>query len=221
MAPGTAAPTVVFDLDGTLVDSLPDIIASFQHSFTVYHLPVPGEQAVRAEIGKPLEEMFATFAPAHVHELSREYRRHYPEHFTDRSAPYPGVLELLTTLRDRGYLLTVATTKRSDMALRFTRALGLMAYLDVIQGTDDVPHKPAPDVIYKALSAVAGEGLWMVGDTTHDIGAGKAAGLKTYAVTWGTQDAEQLAAAEPDEVQPDLQKLLEHLPPVPERSAPT
>lgn len=208
-------PTVVFDLDGTLIDSLPDIIASFQHSFTVYNLPVPSEAEVRAEIGKPLEEMFATFAPAHVHELSRAYRSHYAEHATDRTVPYPGVLELLGTLRQRGYLLAVATTKRTDTALYLARALGLTDYLDVIQGTDDFPHKPAPDVILRALTAVAGEGVWMVGDTQGDIRAGRAAGLKTYAVTWGTQAAEQLKEAEPDEIQPDLQKLLTHLPPRP------
>lgn len=204
-----ATPTVVFDLDGTLVDSLPDIIASFRHVLSAAGRSDPGDDAVRALIGRPLEEMFALLAPdADADTLAAAYRDHYPLHFTDRSRPFPGVPELLDTLAERGYARVVATTKRSSMARSFTDALDLSRRLDHVQGTDDFPHKPAPDVIHRAVAAVAGEGVWMVGDTVTDIQAGRAAGLRTYAVTWGTHDAEQLAAAEPDVLAPDLARLL-------------
>ena len=208
--------TIVFDLDGTLVDSLPDIIASFQYGFTSLGLPAPTDAEVRPLIGHPLEAMYTHFAPAHAASLCTVYREHYARNFTNRSRPYPGVVELLRTLRERGYRLAIATTKRTDMARRFVEALGLTPALDYVQGTDGFPHKPAPDVIHRALAALgAAEGLWMVGDTTHDIQAGKAAGLRTYAVTWGNHDAGTLATAAPDELQPDLGRLLEHLPPLP------
>jgi phosphoglycolate phosphatase len=206
---------IVFDLDGTLVDSLPDIIASFQYGFASLGLPVPEEAEVRPLIGHPLEGMYAHFAPAHVAALCTTYREHYAHNFVNRSRPFPGAVELLRTLRERGYTLAIATTKRTDMARRFVEALGLTAAVDYVQGTDGFPHKPAPDVIHRALGALAAEGLWMVGDTTHDIQAGRAAGLRTYAVTWGNHDAELLATAAPDELQPDLGRLLEHLPPLP------
>jgi phosphoglycolate phosphatase len=208
--------TVVFDLDGTLVDSLPDIIASFQYGFASLGLPAPTDEEVRPFIGHPLEAMYAHFAPAHATTLCTVYREHYARNFTRRSRPFPGVPELLRTLRERGYTLAIATTKRTDMARRFVEALGMRPAVDHVQGTDGFPHKPAPDVIHRALGALGhAEGLWMVGDTTHDIQAGRAAGLRTYAVTWGNHDAELLATATPDELQPDLGRLLEYLPPLP------
>ena len=207
-------PAIVFDLDGTLVDSLPDIVASFRHAFSELGLATPAEALVRSEVGLPLDAMYERFAPREaVGALVAAYRRHYPEHFADRSRPYPGVPELLAELRERGYALAVATTKRSDMASRFVRAMGLEDAIDHVQGTDDFPHKPAPDVVLRALQAVGGEGRWMVGDTTHDVGAGKAAGLRTFAVTWGTHDADRLRAAGADVVADDLAGLLHEIGP--------
>lgn len=202
--------TIVFDLDGTLINSLPDIINSFCYGFTKLGLPVPDTTAVRAEIGKPLEAMYASFAPAdQVAALCTCYREHYIKHFTDQTRPYPGVTELLAQLRQAGFKSVVATTKQSFMATRLLSALGLDRLIDHIQGTDGFPHKPAPDVILHALAAVGGEGLWMVGDTVADIAAGKAAGLKTYAVSWGTHDAATLASASPDVLAATLTPLLE------------
>ncbi len=208
----TSRPAIVFDLDGTLVDSLPDIVASFRHAFTELGIEAPSETLVRSEVGLPLESMYQRFAPSEaVAALAAAYRRHYPEHFADRSRPYPGVPELLAELRARGYAVAVATTKRSDMATRFVHAMGLADAIDHVQGTDGFPHKPAPDVVLRALQAVGGEGRWMVGDTTHDVGAGKAAGLRTFAVTWGTHDAERLRAAGADVVADDIVGLLSEL----------
>ena len=202
-------PAIVFDLDGTLVDSLPDIVFSFRWSFGALGLEAPPEVAVRAQVGLPLEAMYASFAPpSAVAALAAGYRRHYAEHLADRSRPYPGVEALLAELRERGYALAVATTKRTPMAQRLVAAMGLGPALDHVQGTDGFAHKPAPDVVERALVALRAEGRWMVGDTTHDVGAGKAAGLRTYAVTWGTHDAARLRAAGPDVLASDLSALL-------------
>ncbi|NTX11691.1 HAD-IA family hydrolase [Myxococcus sp. CA051A] len=205
---------ILFDLDGTLVDSLPDIIDSFLQAFPVHGLTAPTYAQVRALIGYPLDLMYAEFAPQHVPALCATYREHYPLNYMNRSRPYPGVLEALGTLRERGYLLAVATTKKSPMARRFVDAMGLGSVLHHVQGTDDFPHKPAPDVLHRALAELKTGGLWMVGDTTLDLRAGKAAGLRTYGVTWGTHPVEELAGETPDELQPDLRRLLERLPPL-------
>jgi phosphoglycolate phosphatase len=87
----------------------------------------------------------------------------------------------------------------------------LERYLDHVQGTDGFPSKPAPDVIFRALTQLGGEGEWMVGDTEHDVLAGKAAGLKTYAVSWGSHGEKRLASACPDVLAGTLDGLLEHL----------
>lgn len=199
---------IVFDLDGTLVDSLPDIVGSFRDAFDELGLDAPPPAAVRERVGLPLEAMYAAFAPAeHVAALADAYRRIYPQRFTRTSRPFPGVPEVLAELRAAGFALAVATTKRTDMARRFVAAMGLDGALDHVQGTDGFPHKPAPDVVLRALAALDAEGTWMVGDTTHDVGAGKAAGLRTFAVTWGTHDADTLAAAAPDRLEPNLATL--------------
>ena len=202
-------PVIVFDLDGTLVDSLPDILRSFLHAFEREGLPAPDESAARVTLGQPLEAMYGAFAPAErVDALCRRYRAHYAEHLADRTRPFPGVPELLAELGARGYLRTVASTKRTETARRLVEATGLGSVLDHVEGTDAAPYKPAPDVVLRSLAAVGGRGAWMVGDTVGDIRAGQAAGLKTYAVTWGTQGADVLSAARPDRLEPDLTALL-------------
>jgi phosphoglycolate phosphatase len=201
---------IVFDLDGTLVDSLPDIVGAFQDAFAEKGLEAPPAAAVRSRVGLPLEAMYADFAPLErVASLAEAYRRLYPQRFTRTSRPFPGVPEVLAELRAHGFRLAVATTKRTDMATRFLAAMGLTDALDHVQGTDGFPHKPAPDVVLRALAALDADGTWMVGDTTHDVGAGKAAGLATYAVTWGTHDAATLATAGPDRLEPNLATLVE------------
>jgi phosphoglycolate phosphatase len=205
----TARSTVVFDLDGTLVDSLPDIIASFRYALVTSGRPDAGDAAVHAQIGKPLEEMFALLDPdGDPQALSDVYRAHYRDHFADRSRPFPGVADLLAELGRRGYLRAVATTKRSGLARTFAAAMGLAPLLDHVQGTDAPPHKPAPDVVLRAIAAVGGDGGWMVGDSDSDIEAGRAAGLRTYAVSWGTHDVERLRRARPDVLEPNLDRLL-------------
>ncbi len=205
-------PTVVFDLDGTLLDSLADITASFHHVLREAGLPLPTGDAMADLIGRPLAEMFRRVAPeTDERALVQAYRRHYLAHMTDRTRPYPDVPELLAALRRRGYALAVATTKRTATARRLAAATGLLPLLDHVQGTDGLPPKPAPDVVLAATRAVGGRGVCMVGDTTHDVHAGRAAGLCTYAVSWGTHRPEQLRRAEPDHLEPTLTPLLDLL----------
>ena len=205
-------PAVVFDLDGTLVNSLPDIIASFKYVLRKAGLAPPSENDMADLIGLPLAEMFRRAAPgASASSLSEAYRRHYRAHMTDNSRTYPGVPEALGELRERGLYLIVASTKRSHTARSLASAVGLLPLLDHIQGTDFIPAKPAPDVIYAALNHIGGKGICMVGDTTHDVLAGKAAGLCTYAVGWGAHPPETLRSSRPDFIGPDLKYLLKVL----------
>lgn len=200
--------TLVFNLDGTLVDSLLDMVGSVQYAFRVLGLTPPSLEAVRPWIGRPLESMAASFSPRHVAAICAIYCEHYPKHCADHARVQPGVPEVLETLRWRGYKLAVATNKRTDVAMRLLDAVGLSSSLDFVQGAEGVAHKPAPDVIYRLLLRSRSEGAWLVGDTAEDILAGKAAGLKTYAVSWGTQDAETLRGAHPDVLADTLEPLL-------------
>lgn len=205
-------PTVLFDLDGTLVDSLQDVVNSFLYAFEELGLPRPAYVEALANVGLPLEDMYSLFAPAELApQLTAIYRQHYPKHFTDTTRPFEGVTDLLTELGQRGYLRAVATTKRTPMAQDLIDALDLSPYLDHVQGTDGFPAKPAPNVILTALEHMSGTGVVMVGDSVVDIVAGKAAGLLTYGVTTGTASHAELVQAGATVVAASLDGLLDML----------
>lgn len=200
--------TIVFDLDGTLVDSFDDISAAFRRSFRVIGSEPPGVDVVKAMIGKPLRDMYQPFAPAEALDaLVAEYRRDYAERCAEQTQPFPGVVGLLDALRTQGHAIAVATTKTSPMARTVIGKLGLASRLDHVQGTDDFPHKPAPDVIHHALARLGRPGSWMIGDTTFDVAAGRAAGLRTCAVTWGVHEAERLRGCQPDALVDTVEEL--------------
>ena len=208
MATTAAVTAIVFDLDGTLVDSFDDISAAFCRSFHVVGSAPPDPAVVRAMIGKPLHDMYAPWVPAAaIDALVAEYRRDYAQRCADRTRPYPGIVDLLAALRGRGHALAIATTKTTAMARTVIARLGLEHLVDHVQGTDGFPHKPAPDVITRALAALACPGAWMVGDAVTDVSAGRAAGLRTCAVTWGVHSAAQLHAATPDAVAGSVEAL--------------
>jgi phosphoglycolate phosphatase len=199
---------IVFDLDGTLVDSFDDISAAFRRSFHVIGVEPPAADTVRTLIGKPLRDMYAPWAPDDaIDALVAEYRRDYSERCAERTRPFPGIVDLLDALRDRGHGLAVATTKTTWMARTVMGRLGIEDRVHHVQGTDGFPHKPAPDVITHALAGVGRPGAWMIGDAVTDVVAGRAAGLRTCAVTWGVHSEPDLRAAGPDEVVTTVEDL--------------
>jgi phosphoglycolate phosphatase len=198
----------VFDLDGTLVDSFDDISAAFCRSFHVIGVEPPHAEVVRRSIGKPLRDMYAPWVAAEtIDALIVEYRRDYSERCAERTRPYPGIVDLLDVLRTRGHALAVATTKTTWMACTVLGRLGIEDRLDHVQGTDGFAHKPAPDVITHALAGLGRPGAWMIGDAVTDVVAGRAAGLRTCAVTWGVHSESQLRAAQPDAIVTTVEEL--------------
>ncbi|QBI18147.1 HAD family hydrolase [Egibacter rhizosphaerae] len=191
----------VFDLDGTLIDSADDIAAAFRAALVAHGRPAPSHEEVRALIGRPLPEMLARYVPAReVPELVARYRMLYWRHCADQTRLMPGVRVTLTSLRADGWRLAVATTKRTDMARRVSAALGVSELVDYVQGTDDLPDKPAPDVVLAALDGLGtapSPTSWMIGDTTDDLEAGRAAGLSTAGVATGAHEREWLETAGP------------------------
>lgn len=190
---------IVFDLDGTLVDSFADITASFCRSFASVARTAPDPVAVRPLIGLDLRDMYERFVEgALIDGLIAAYRADYAERCADSTRPFPGIVALLDDLGAAGVPRAVATTKTSWMARTVTDKVGLSDKLDHVQGTDGFAYKPAPDVVLHAVRALGRPVSWMVGDSWLDVEAGRAAGLRTCAVTWGVSDPDRLRAARPD-----------------------
>jgi phosphoglycolate phosphatase len=210
-----------FDLDGTLVDSNADIRDALSYALTVLG-PVSPELEDKAlgsaGLGLPLEEFYRLVRPdgdaAGLTAFIDAYRRHYHAHLLDQTRPFDGVVETLARLRplrEGGLRTAVATTKKTDTARRVIEGLRLSDYFDAVLGTDGIPHKPAPDLLFLAARTVqrAPESGLMIGDTDRDLRAGRAAGMKTCAVGWGVMGHDGLRAHAPDYEITRFEQLLE------------
>jgi pyrophosphatase PpaX len=181
-------PVVLFDFDGTVVDSGGIILASMRHATRTVLARDYSDQELMANVGGPgLDAQMLAFAPEHVDELVRVYREHN-ESIHDELEACAGVEDVLATLRQQGRRLGIVTAKRSKTVdLAFTY-LPLGAYFDtVVAGDDTVRHKPDPDPLLLALerlAAVPAEAAY-VGDSPYDMRAAKAAGVHAVGVTWG------------------------------------
>ncbi len=195
--------TVLFDLDGTLLDSFALIMAAFRHACDTVLGYVPTEDALHAHWGEPLRTRFAYFAPDRVDELVAAYTPYYDVLQTQLAAPFPGVPQMLQRLRRRGARLGVVTSKRRRAALRDLDVFHLAQYLDtVVVAEDVVSPKPAPDAVLEALRRLDAQRAqaWMVGDWILDIQAARAAAVTSVAAMWGAWDRSALLGSAPDYV---------------------
>jgi pyrophosphatase PpaX len=209
-------PVVLFDLDGTLIDSGPIILASMRHAVTSVLGIEMDELKVRSAIGGPgLVAQMRELDPDRVDELVDAYRSHN-EPLHAELQPFERMLALLPALRERGHRLGIVTAKRREtVELAFRRIPALRDLTDVLVGADDTErHKPEPDPLLEALARLAAtpEQAAYVGDSPFDVRAAKAGGLLAVAVAWGgIHDTEALLAEDPDVLVHDPQELLDVL----------
>ncbi len=190
---------ILFDLDGTLIDSTEAILESFKMAFETFNEEIPPKEAIEALIGYPLETMFARLGvPAtEVDAFVEAYKRHYRTVHLQKTVLLPKAKEAVA-LASRYARLGVVTTKTGKYSQELLEHLELMGYFDVLIGRQDVTHpKPHPEPILKALSKLESSALdkcWMIGDTCMDMEAASAAGIGGVAVTCGYAFHERLAA---------------------------
>ena len=197
--------TAVFDLDGTLIDSLALILASYRHTMQT-HLghQLPDEMWI-AGMGTPLAVQMRSFARAadEAEEMTATYQIHNLENHDRLVRPYAGVRDSVARLRDRGVTLAIATSKRSVATGMGLRACGLPEewFAAVVTADDVTRPKPDPQPVVRALE-LCGESdpsrAVYVGDSIHDMKSGRAAGVTTAAVLWGPNSRKTLEATNPD-----------------------
>jgi len=204
-------PVYLFDVDGTLVDSAPDICGAILEVVKARPLSRSvDEPFLRRYIGHHLVTTFGDLYPeAHNGEIDQmiaEYRRIYPMRDHASTKLYPGVAEALASLPGRK---STATTKSSLTTRTVLEKFGLAHYFDHIQGTDGFPAKPSPDVIFRALEGLGAtpQECLLVGDAAPDMEAGRRAGVKICAVRYGYGDPSEMAKWEPDYWIDDLREL--------------
>lgn len=209
----------LFDLDGTLIDSIELILNSARHAFKGRDGHVPSDAEWLTGVGIPLAAMFRRYArdEAEVDALIAKYREYQLEHHDRLVRCYDTVLETVDFIRAAGHPAAIVTSKAVWLARRGLDHVGLGAHFDVVIGCDSCErHKPDPEPVLLALDRLGykpSEAVF-VGDSVHDIHAGNAAGVTTIAALWGPFTREDLVASRPHfylERMADLPRLLAEL----------
>lgn len=196
------APVIMFDLDGTLSDSAPGILAALRHAFQINGLPPLDARTERAVLGPPFyESLPPLIGNALLSDVIAAYRDHYGREGMFDTSAYDGVHELLTALRAAGVRLAVATSKPEHYAVPIIDFLGLAEFFDTVGGDElDGSLGTKALVIGKVLARLGQPdptSVVMVGDRVHDVEGARAHGIVTVGAGWGYGLPGELVAAQP------------------------
>lgn len=192
-------PIIVFDLDGTLVDTAPDLLDSLNHCLAISGLKTADRDSLRRFVGQGgrvmIERAFAAQQKqpdeAQLDNLVEEFRKHYADHMPGHSTFFPGALKAMDRLAAHGYELAVCTNKFESLSIKLLTSMGEAGRFAAICGADTFPHrKPDPRHLTETIARAEGnrERAIMVGDSRTDIDTAKAAGIPVIAVDFGYTD---------------------------------
>ena len=201
--PSRPLPAVLFDLDGTLIDTIELIVSSARHAFEGWPGVTFTDEDWIHGIGTPLVDQLRGYVANEddVAVLLERYRAYQHIHHDRLTRCYDDVPGVVAQLSERGYPLGIVTSKATFIAKRSLDWVGLDRFFPVVVGYDETTrHKPDPEPVLAALERLgaAADRAVFVGDSPHDIHAGNAAGVLTVAALWGPFDRETLAAAQPN-----------------------
>ena len=202
-SPPRPLPAVLFDLDGTLIDSIELLLSSARHAFDGWQIGAPTDAEWIRGIGTPLVEQLRGFAASEdeVTRLLQRYRDYQHIHHDRLTRCYDDVPAVVAQLADRGHPMAIVTSKASVIAKRSLEWVGLHRFFPVVVGFDETArHKPDPEPVLAALERLgaSADQAAFLGDSPHDVHAGNAAGVLTIAALWGPFGRETLAAARPN-----------------------
>jgi pyrophosphatase PpaX len=208
--------TALFDLDGTLIDSIRLILDSYHHTLTQHNLPARTDEEWLRGVGTPLNVQFSPWreTPEVLEAMIATYREYNLKHHDRMVTIYPGVLEAIREIKAAGLQTGLVTSKNRQGALKGLKLVGLEALMDVLVCADEVANpKPHPEPVEKAVNLLGADpaATVYVGDSIHDMHSGRKAGVQTAAALWGPFGRSHLEQAHPDywlETPGDLVKLM-------------
>ena len=195
--------TVLFDLDGTLIDSVRLILDSYHHTLATHGLPPRSDDEWLAGIGTPLTVQFSAWQDTAdlLDALIATYREYNLKHHDRMVTVYPGVVDVIAQLKRDGIATGLVTSKNRTGAVRGLTLARLESLMDVLVCADEVENpKPHPEPVEKAVRLLGADPAMTlyVGDSIHDMRSGRAAGVRTAAVLWGPFGRSHLEGAAPD-----------------------
>ena len=192
--------TYLFDMDGTLLDTLADLTAAVNHTLARYGYPRRTIEQVRKGLGNGAVKLMAAMLPQGEEtpgfaDIMRDYRAWYQAHACVETCPYPGVPEMLERLRQRGCKVAIVSNKPHGAACELAERF--FPGVPTFGERPETPRKPAPDMVFHALAALGAgkENAVYVGDSEVDVQTARNAGLPVIGVAWGFRGREALAAA--------------------------
>jgi phosphoglycolate phosphatase len=219
----TPAPCVVFDLDGTLVDSAPGIVDCLAAALRANGYPVQHASSLKRFVGPPVADTLRALtglSDAGVAEAVRHYRELYADHGILNSVVFPGIFAVLGALRELGVRMSVATSKRESHAARMLEIHGMTSFFPIVSGADEADaHSGKSEVIAACLGRLQAVGVdtantLYVGDRKYDVAGGIATGLPVVFAEWGYGTTEEsigaiATSATPDQLIATLRTLFE------------
>lgn len=214
----SAKNTIIFDLDGTLLDTLADLTASVNHAMLLHGFPCHTKEQVREMVGNGVYVLMEQAVPNGrsnpcYDACIRQFQEHYKTHMQEQTAPFPGILPLLQTLKERGYLLAVVSNK-FDAAVKALCADYFSPYIQTAIGESAAAaRKPAPDTVFLAMDflQVTPKQCIYVGDSEVDLATAENAGIPCISVSWGFKSAAFLKARGALRIASNPQELLSYL----------
>ena len=193
--------TIIFDLDGTLLDTLGDLASSVNHVMALFGFPSHTREQIREMVGNGVYVLFEKAVPGGRDHPSysaciQEFQSYYAAHMQIETAPFPGILPLLSHLQKRGYRLAVVSNK-FDAAVKALCQNYFSPYIQTAIGeSPSIARKPAPDTVFSAMEKLSAskEQCIYVGDSEVDIETAKNAGIPCISVSWGFKTIEFLKA---------------------------
>lgn len=208
---------LVFDLDGTLLETLEDLAAAVNYSLDCSSLPLHSIDEYRKMVGHGVRNLVRSALPEEMRDdknvdlhLAR-FKKYYTEHIDVHTKPYPGISELLEKLTREGSAIAVASNKfQEGTETLINKFFPEIPFVSVMGNREGLPLKPDPQVIYSAMEKAAlsaSARVAMIGDSATDIATGHNAGVETVAVSWGFRPRKSLEMAEPDAIADNVEGL--------------
>ena len=190
---------IIFDLDGTLIDTLDDLKESVNFALSHFSFPLRTREQVRKDIGNGVAKLMERSTPdglnnPHYEEALEIFKKHYAIHYADQTKPYEGIVNTVKELRTAGFLLSVCTNKIDDVAHILIEGMFPGLFHFILGDIDGVPKKPAPNMINNILShfGLNKEDAVYIGDTNVDEETALNSGLDYFLLTYGYRTKEEL-----------------------------
>lgn len=210
--------TIIFDLDGTLLDTLDDLTDSINHVMTQHHFPLHSREHVQQMVGNGIYNLFSQAIPDGSHNPDydlciQEFQAYYSTHAQIKTAPFPGILKLLSDLKEEGYALGVVSNKFDSAVKKLCKNYFGDIISVAIGQSQQLARKPAPDMVLEAIRQLDAtqDTCIYVGDSDVDIETAKNSYIPCISVTWGFRSEAFLLAHSATFIASDSNALYKHI----------